>query len=200
MAGLTDRLRRAGPGDGPRIVAVLADAFDGDPFFRWMFGPDETAFGRRLRAWLDLIVGFALPRGQGFLVGNDDGVVVWLPPGAELASPDLAAAGRLLHELVGERVGEVLGAIGAGGGAVPDGPHWLCLYIGVRPDAQGQGLGRALLQPGLEAADASGVPVHLVATNSATAPFYERFGFRVLAEIEPAPGVPVLRPMWRDAR
>lgn len=201
MSGVGGPLRRAGPNDARAIVAILVDAFEADPFFRWMFGPVDVGFRRGLRAWLDLVVGFALPRGHGFLAGDNEGAVVWLPPGAELAGPDdLVAAARLLEKLIGDRVVEVLGAIGVGGSGVPDVPHWLCLYVGVRPDAQGRGLGKALLQPGLDLADASGSPAHLVATNPATAPFYERFGFRILAEVEPAPDVPALRPMWRDAR
>jgi len=196
------RLRDAGVDDRPRLVEILADAFDADPFFRWMFGPSEAAFRAGLRAWLALVTGFALPRGRAWLAEGDEGdegAVVWLPPDAELVGPDeLAAAGRLLGELVGYRAVEVLGAIAAGGSVVPDRPHWLCLYIGVRPGAQGRGLGRALLQPGLVAADASSVPAHLVATNPATAPFYEAFGFRALADLSSAPGVPALRPMWRE--
>jgi GNAT superfamily N-acetyltransferase len=200
MPGAAKRiaLRRAGPDDAGTIVSVLEDAFEADPFFRWMFGPDPMAFRRGLNAWLNLIVGRMLPRGQGFLVGDDEGAVVWLPPGAELTGPDVLAARRLLEEQVGERAGEVLVAIASGGVGVPDAPHWLCLYIGVRPAAQGCGLGRSLLQPGLDAADAAGSPVHLVATNPATATFYERFGFRVLSEAAVAAGAPALRPMWRD--
>jgi len=199
MPGLVRPLRRAGSGDASTIVTVLADAFDGDPFFRWMFGPDQATFRHGLRAWLDLVVGFALPRGQGWLTEDDEGASIWLPPQAELVGPDdLAAVAKLLDGVIGERAGEVLGAIGSGASGVPDRPHWLCLYIGVRPQAQGNGFGRTLLQPGIDAADASGAPAHLVATNPATAPFYERFGFRLLGEIVAPPGVPPLRPMWRD--
>jgi GNAT superfamily N-acetyltransferase len=193
-------LRRARAGDVPEVVDILADAFDADPFFRWMFGPDEMAFRVGLRAWLDLVVGLALPRGEGWLLGSDGGSI-WLPPDAELASgEDLAEAARRLEELVGDRVGDVLGAIGAGATGVPDTPHWLCVYVGVRPSAQGTGLGRALMEPGMTAADHARVPSHLVSTNPATATFYERLGYRVLSVVSPGPGVPALRPMWRDPR
>lgn len=200
MAAPALEIRRADSRDTDAIVEILADAFDADPFFRWMFGPDEMAFRRGLRAWLDLVVGLALPRGEGWLSG-DRGASIWLPPGTELVGADeLASAGRTLGELVGDRAAEVVGAIGAGGTGVPDVPHWLCVYIGVRPDAQGRGLGRALMEPGISASDQDGVPSHLVSTNAATATFYERLGYRVLSVVSAGPGVPALRPMWRDAQ
>lgn len=200
MAASPMGIRRAAADEAARLVDVLADAFNADPFFRWMFGPDQAAVRSGLRRWLDLVVGLALPRGEGWLAG-DDGAAIWLPPGAELADADgLARVGRLLGELVGDRGGDVLAAIGSGATAVPDEPHWLCLYIGVRPQSQGSGLGRALMAPGIGASDASGVPSHLVSTNPATAPFYDRLGYRVLAEVSPGPGIPSLRPMWRNAR
>ena len=193
-------IRRAAADDAPLLVDVLVDAFDADPFFRWMFGPDEAAFRAGLHRWIELVVGLALPRGEGWLAG-DDGAAIWLPPGAELADAEgLALVGGLLGELVGERVGDVLAAIGSGSMSVPDEPHWLCLYIGVRPRARGGGIGRALMAPGIQASDASGAPSHLVSTNPATAPFYERLGYRILAVASAGPGVPPLRPMWRDAR
>ena len=192
-------IRQAGPRDAAAIVDILAGAFDADPFFRWMFGPDETRFRRGLRAWLDLVVDLALPRGEGWLAG-DDGASIWLRPGTELAGADeLAAVGGLLGELVGDRAGEVVGAIGAGATGVPDVPHWLCVYVGVRPGAQGSGNGRALMEPGMSASDRDNVPSHLVSTNPATAPFYEHLGYRVLSVVSAGPGVPALRPMWRDA-
>jgi GNAT superfamily N-acetyltransferase len=165
-----------------------------------MFGPEEEAFRDGLHAWLNLVVGLALPRGEGWLVGND-GASIWLPPDAELAGgEDLAAAGHLLSELVGDRVGDVLGAIGAGASGAPDTPHWLCVYVGVRPGAQGIGLGRALMEPGMKAADRARMASHLVSTNAATATFYERLGYRLLSVVSAGPGVPALRPMWRDPR
>lgn len=199
MTARVGRIRRVLPGEEARLVDVLSDAFDADPFFRWMFGPDETRFRNGLQSWLNLVVRVALPRGEGWFAEPEAGAAIWLPPGTALVGPDeLAAVARLLDDLVGDRASEVIGAIGSGSGVVPDVPHWLCLYLGVRPRAQGSGLGKELMQPGLEPADATGVPAHLVSTNPATTAFYERLGFRVLAEVA-APGIPVLRPMWRDA-
>ena len=202
MASRPGPARRARPDDVPRIVEALAEAFDADPFFRWMFGPDPAAARRGTRARRELVVGLALARGEGWLVDGPAGplaAAIWLPPGVELVGPEeVVAAARLLDELVGDRADDVLAAIGMSGRPVPDEPHWLCLYIGVRPAEQGRGLGRALMEPGIAAADRDGAPAHLVSTNGATASFYEQFGFRVLAEVEPAPGVPVLRPMWRE--
>ncbi|WP_081900716.1 GNAT family N-acetyltransferase [Allokutzneria albata] len=54
----------------------------------------------------------------------------------------------------------------------------------VDPERQGKGLGRAIVEPGLAAADAAGVPSSWRPPNAATSPFYERLGFTVTAEVE----------------
>jgi hypothetical protein len=90
MDGVAGPIRRASPADAGSIVAVLADAFDADPCFSWMFGPDDATDRRGLRAWLDLIVGLALPRGHGFVAGDDEGAVVWLPPGSSSPGPTVS--------------------------------------------------------------------------------------------------------------
>jgi ribosomal protein S18 acetylase RimI-like enzyme len=52
----------------------------------------------------------------------------------------------------------------------------------VAPDAQRQGLGGALLRPGLEAAERDGVPAVLLTNNEANLSFYESHGFKVVRE------------------
>ncbi len=69
-------------------------------------------------------------------------------------------------------------------------PHWYVMVVGVAPAFQGQGLGRALLQPMLDRAAADGVPCYLETTQPRNVTFYERLGFRVLTEVvEPESGL-----------
>ena len=79
----------------------------------------------------------------------------------------------------------------------PHEPHEYLFFIGVRPGAQGRGIGGALLAPVLARADAAGHPCYLEASSLRSRELYERHGFRATAEIAPAGGAP-LWPMVRD--
>ncbi len=62
------------------------------------------------------------------------------------------------------------------------GAHWYLAGIGVDPWAQRQGVGRALMRPGVEAAAAAGLSTVLLTNNEANLPFYEAQGFGVVRE------------------
>jgi GNAT superfamily N-acetyltransferase len=93
-----------------------------------------------------------------------------------------------------------MGALEAADGTAPDRPHRTCVYVAVRPAAQGRGLGRALMEARLAEADASGRPAHLATTNPRTLTLYERLGFRTLAVVQPDPALPPLWSLWREPR
>ncbi len=64
------------------------------------------------------------------------------------------------------------------------------MVVGVSPGAQGSGLGRALLQPIIDRADAAGQPCYLETAQPKNIHFYEHLGFRRVIEIrEPTSGL-----------
>jgi ribosomal protein S18 acetylase RimI-like enzyme len=73
---------------------------------------------------------------------------------------------------------------------VAGGPHWYLAGIGVDPVAQRQGVGSALVRPGVDAAALAGLPTVLLTNNEANLPFYERHGFAVVREEETPRGGP----------
>jgi len=115
--------------------------------------------------------------------------------------PDDVARGRsIIAEHAGDaRADEALASIMAARAAGLDDPHWTLQYIGVRPGRAGAGLGAAAVGPMLEVCDADGLPCGLVSTNPRNLSFYERLGFRVVAEIPTPGGDATLRPMNRLA-
>ncbi len=75
-------------------------------------------------------------------------------------------------------------------GLHPPEPHWYLGTLGVDPDAQGGGLGRALLASWLEQADATGAGVYLETDRERNLRFYAAAGFSVMQRTELL-GVPV---------
>jgi GNAT superfamily N-acetyltransferase len=57
------------------------------------------------------------------------------------------------------------------------GPHCYVPLLGVRPEAQGKGLSRAVMRPVFEAADLAGVPVYLETVPETNVAIYQRLGF-----------------------
>jgi GNAT superfamily N-acetyltransferase len=67
-------------------------------------------------------------------------------------------------------------------------PHWYLMILAVRPDKQGQGLGKKLLEHGLKRVDGDRLPAYLETSNKRNLPLYERFGFKVVHSGEFAKG------------
>jgi len=75
--------------------------------------------------------------------------------------------------------------------------HWHLGPIGVHPELQGRGIGKALLAAFLDMADARGTPASLETDVDRNVALYERFGFKVIDQ-EAISGVNN-RFMWREA-
>ena len=70
---------------------------------------------------------------------------------------------------------------------LPPEPHWFLDHLAVAPERRGKGLGAALVELGVGFARRDGVPAFLETARSENIGFYERLGFRVVAD-EYAPG------------
>jgi ribosomal protein S18 acetylase RimI-like enzyme len=73
--------------------------------------------------------------------------------------------------------------------------------MGIRPEAQRAGLGRRLLQSGLDLADRDRIDCYLETSDRANVGFYERFGFTVVDDdLALVPGGPTHVAMRRAPR
>ena len=112
----------------------------------------------------------AFTRGRIDRTADDLGAAVWFPPGLH---PDGEAIGAYLEATIPpERLGPLAAGMEAQGRFHPEAPHWYLPWIGVRPEAQGRGIGAALLAHGLARADSDGVPAYLEATSRRNAALY----------------------------
>ena len=76
-------------------------------------------------------------------------------------------------------------------------PHFYLRVLGVHPDHQRSGVGRALVEPGLALADAAGVGCFLFTAEETNVGWYRQFGFEEAARFQPTPTWPTNWAMWR---
>ena len=81
----------------------------------------------------------------------------------------------------------------------PKEPHWYLAILSVSPESQGKGHGGALLRPGLERADAEGLPAYLETQRERNLGFYERHGFELVEKLMIDGELPVWL-MYRPAK
>lgn len=170
-------------------AAALARAFQDDPLQVHML-PDPVERAALSPAHFASI----LRHGQQFgevltTAGPPQGAVVCLPPDGWSVTPGRVAAAGLdqLPAIVGEaaagRFSSIMGLLESHHHRDAPSAHWYVTVLGVAPEAQGRGFGRALLQPVLDRAAAAGVPCYLETAQPGNAAFYEHLGFRRLSEI-----------------
>ena len=162
--------------------AVLARAFFDDPAWVWLLpDPDRRA---RLLPWL-FRIGFDITAADVYATeGPVLGAARWLAPGR----PPMRVAATLRALVTTPlRLGSTTPQFLAYGRAVEalraeatTGPHWYLAGIGVDPAERRQGIGGALLGPGIAAAEHEGVPAVLLTNNEDNLSFYESHGFHVV--------------------
>ena len=177
-------------------AAALSRAFHDDPLQIYTF-PNPADRAALSPALFAAALRYGLLFGEVLTTaGGPVGAAVWLgPDGWDITPEKAAAAGfdRLGGEIGEEAAERFFSTLAAGEpyhrDAVPP-AHWYVMVVGIAPEAQGNGLGRALLQPMIDRADAAGQPCYLETANPENIAFYERLGFDRVAEIvEPRSGV-----------
>jgi ribosomal protein S18 acetylase RimI-like enzyme len=183
------------------VSAALAEAFCDDPVLSWLL-PDAATRGSALRRFFAIETRhIALPHRQSTTTAGTAevaGAALVLPPGqwrTPVRVQVLHAAGYL--RVFRGRLPRALGTLTVLERRHPRQRHYYLAYIGVRPAAQGRGLGTALLQPMLERCDRERLPAYLEASSPDNARLYRRLGFTTL-EIIRSLGSPPIELMIRN--
>jgi GNAT superfamily N-acetyltransferase len=190
-------LSPSGRDQADHLAEITADAFRNDPFNEWLFGSFE-AMAITFRALARHVY---TKRGYCYRLGNQ-GAAMWLLPGASSDLP-LAVYPALLHAVWRSKSGglkRIQATTDAMASHHPKFPHAYLFTIGVRPTAQGKGLGRQLIRPVLEACDRAGIPAYLENSNPDNRGFYGANGFERVGMIHPIEGCPPLEAMVRQPR
>jgi GNAT superfamily N-acetyltransferase len=185
------------PGEHAEATAVVTRNFLDDPltcFLQRRRRPEAISlvFGS--------LIGDAFRHGGGWAARSGDemiGVSIWLPPGASPVptTRHLRFWRNWLH-LAAIHPSGFARAVRAGHALDelhPREPHWFLSILAVDGGHRGEGVGRRLVEAGLEPAHAAGLPVHLDTNRPENLPIYEALGFEVTAEITPLQGSP---PVW----
>jgi ribosomal protein S18 acetylase RimI-like enzyme len=143
---------------------------------------------------------------SGALYGADEngklaGVAAWLPPAPAVAtrrSRWLEAAASIEVRLLFPRAApSLLTGFQTLGEHHPPVPHWYLAFVGIEPAQQRRGIGRKLLAPVLERADAGAVACYLETPFPGTRAFYRQLGFEEAGQLQPVAEAP---PIWTMTR
>ncbi|MEU4192119.1 GNAT family N-acetyltransferase [Kribbella sp. NPDC026611] len=190
-------VREATTADVDAAAITLSRALEDYPMTRACIDP--VNYFERLVQYHQLFIGaVALPHGRVWVTDDVTAVAVWTTPAT--SSDAFAPYRDRFQEISGSRA-----AIAAEYGQAtaifhPKEPVWFLGLAGVDPDHQRQGLGRAVITPGLAEADAAHSPAFLETQDPANVAFYESLGFTVTAELELPHRGPIHYSMYRAPR
>ncbi|MDX6359136.1 MAG: hypothetical protein QOH37_2190 [Nocardioidaceae bacterium] len=179
---------------------MLARAFDDDPVTAWFYrrAGSRPRYLERFFAWQ---LNRLLSQDQVHTTAELTGAALWALPDQWRES---SADGLRLLRSVGPALMPRLPVALAGVARVerhhPAERHMYLAMLGTEPARQGEGIGSAVLGPGLALCDTEGIPAYLESSKEANLAFYGRFGFRVTDELRLPLGGPPVWLMWRDPR
>jgi ribosomal protein S18 acetylase RimI-like enzyme len=190
-------LRSAEASEFDAAVSCVVAAFLTDPITRyaWPRAHDHLQhFPKVVRA----IAGAGLEHGAAWVTADFCGAALWVPPGAR---SDSETAGRVMGQTITPAHRDDMFALFEEMEKHhPHEPHWYLPFIGVEPNAQGRGLGAALMKHALARCDREGALAYLESSNPRNISLYERHGFVRVAELRVGKEGPIMTPMLRQPR
>ena len=178
--------------------AALAESLLADPFYMAIteeFGSDTVARKNALTRYFRYSLEEAKRTGVCTIASDPKlGAAAWLlPRSPELDAAESASKSEFLETALGKRGVQnyyrIVHYMAPRAAEVIPAGSWYLSIIGVLPSAQGRGIGKALLEGTLAEADRLNVTCYLETFTSRNLRFYERLGFRPLAQhLEPTTG------------
>lgn len=186
-------IRSATPDEVPHAVAAIVAAFIADPPARFAW-PSPHDYLSTMPLATREFAGSSFTHGTAYVSADLCGAALWLPPGVEPNSEPLEKMFRDTAKR--EHLDDLLATFQKMEQSHPREAHWYLPQIGVDPNAQGKGIGAALMDYALARCDQEQSLAYLEASKPQNIPFYERYGFEVIAEIQIGSAPPVT-PMLR---
>lgn len=188
------------------VGEVLSRAFFDDPLTSYWI-PDPEQRKTALPWFMTTAAKFGFKNGEvETTAGGVEGGALWLLPGKTHVPPmQMMMAGMWAapFKLGFSNFGRFMKSLDymekIHDQQTPD-AHWYLMILGVDPPRQGQGIGSALMQPGLAKADAAHLPCYLETQKEINVPLYQRHGFEVVVETNLPGDGPHIWCMKRPAR
>ena len=189
-------IRSATSDEIPRAVAAIVAAFISDPPARFAW-PSPHDYLSAMPVATGEFAGSSFQHGTAYVSADFCGAALWLPPGVE---PNGRALEKVFRDTARpEHMDDLLGTFEKMEQSHPREAHWYLPQIGVEPNAQGKGIGAALMRHALARCDQERALAYLEASKPQNIPFYQRHGFEVIGEIQVG-SAPLVTPMLRKPR
>lgn len=194
-------IRRGTEDDVTALARMLARAFRDDPVVVWACR-SSAARPTVLAAINDARLRQLLAHEEVWVAPGAASAALWIPPGR--GHTGIVQSAAMARSLLRPRLAACLPRLALGLACMQrqqprDPHHWYLSRLATDPDAQGRGLGSAVLQPVLERCDGEGVGAYLETAVERNLGFYARHGFRVSDEVR-LPRGPTIWSMWREPR
>ncbi len=196
MAGPSIAIRSATRDETSQAVASIVAAFITDPFARFAW-PSVLDHLQAMALATREYASESFEHGTAYVSEDCCGAALWLPPGVEANGEALEKVFR--DTAKPEHLEDLLASFEKMEQCHPEEPHWYLPMIGVEPNAQGRGLGGALMRHAVARCDQEGALAYLESTNPRNISLYERHGFEAMGQIQVGAG-PLVTPMLRQPR
>jgi len=196
MTAPSAEIRSARQDEMSQTVACIVAAFITDPIGRFAWpSPHQYLEGMALAA--RAFAGASFEHGTADVTADFCGAGLWLPPGVH---PESEALEKVFRDTAkSEHLDDLLATFEKMDEWHPEESHWHLPLVGVEPNAQGRGLGGALMRHATARADEDGMLAYLESSNPRNISLYERHGFEVMGKIQIGAG-PLVTPMLRRPR
>jgi len=189
-------IRSATSDEIPRAVAAIVAAFLTDPPARFAW-PSVHDYLLAMPVATGEFAGSSFEHGTAYVSVDFCGAALWLPPGV---APNGQALEKVFRDTAKpEHMDDLLATFEKMEKSHPREAHWYLPQIGVEPNAQGKGIGAALMRHALARCDEERSLAYLEASKTQNIPFYQHHGFEVIGQIQVG-SAPLVTPMLRKPR
>jgi GNAT superfamily N-acetyltransferase len=189
----------SGKADCGLVTNIITSAFADDPLLNWIAVQDARRM-QRIGRLISTTVEFFMPVGETYIESGCAGCALWVKPSAPALSLwQIVQIMIMLGRVAGwRRLSEMTEFYRQFESLAPREPACHLFYLAVLPEARGQGIASALMQPVLQRCDAEGIPAYLENSNSRNLSLYERYGFKVTKIWQFTENAPPLWCMYRE--
>ncbi len=184
------------------VAADLSAAFAGDAMFDWFLRTDARRDEARDKLFAFIVKKLAWGAGRIERPACGGAAAVWMP--FEFVGPtpfieELRSLPVMLRATGLARFGRLAAMRSDMDRHHPmDRRHAYLWFLGVRPEAQGRGIGSRLLKAATDRLDAAREAAYLETQTERNVGLYRRHGFEVLSEHRARADAPMMWSMWRD--